>query len=467
MVRPQAGWTAAAERLRGLLAPVVALLGSSLLLCCLVTLPDVAVGWPSLGTANARLAGWSGVALVVAVGAAAVSILACARGGSAPPLAFGTTTAAVGLALSSDVTSGGQAVLALLLQAMAVGGLFAAGLCMLEELPAGLARATVVGWLLPWAGGWGTLGWFALHGRTSGVTRLGVHPPGLAIAAMTVVPLLWAVATLTLEPRREPAPRRRAWENAWAALGMLVVGGGALVMLLGFQPDLSVAWARPLVLLAAAAVATGLVGCTLAMPDAAARPAFVAVVAASALGPPCVHVLLLVSAEESGSLSRWVLVVLTLAGLAGVAAGWRRPRGGATLGLLLVAAAMAGGWVMPADEWLMAAAAAPLCLGVAAAVAAGLRLAASSRMRLRFVSVAGLSAVLVGQLAAAPITWALGAEITGTADARAGGRVLLGLGFAGAVLGAATGAVLLERADQPAAGADQSNRTPVGPHGST
>ncbi len=34
------------ERVRGRLATVVALLASSLLMCCLVTLPDQSHGWP-------------------------------------------------------------------------------------------------------------------------------------------------------------------------------------------------------------------------------------------------------------------------------------------------------------------------------------------------------------------------------------------------------------------------------------
>lgn len=441
-MRPQPAWTVLAERVRGLLAPAVALLGSSLLLCCLVTLPDIVVGWPSLSSTDARLPGWSGVGLIVAVAAAALSILACTRLGSAPPLAFGTTTAVLGLALSGDITSGGQAVLALVLLAMGVGGLFGAGLCSLEELPPQLARATLVGWLLPWAGGWGAVGWLALRGRSSDETRLGLHPPALAVAAGAVLLLLWAVATLTLEPRRDPDPHRVGWENAWAALGAVVVGGGSLVMLIGFQPDLAAFWGRPVVLLAAAVVAAGLVVCALAMPDPAARPAFVAVVVASAVGPACIDALLLVSAEESGSLSTWVLALLVVAGVAGALAGWRRPRGGMTTGLLVMAVAVAGGWVMPADERLMSAAAAPLCIGVAAAVAAGIRLAARSRMRLRFVSLAGLSGLLLGQIAAAPIVWALGAEITGSADARAGGRVLLGLTFALSIVAAAACAVL-------------------------
>ncbi|MDP9319106.1 MAG: hypothetical protein M3O94_08575, partial [Actinomycetota bacterium] len=56
---------------------------------------------------------------------------------------------------------------------------------------------------------------------------------------------------------------------------------------------------------------------------------------------------------------------------------------------------------------------------------------------------AGLGALLLGMISAAPIAWALGAEMTGPdQDARPGGRVLLGLTFALAVLAAAACAVL-------------------------
>ncbi|MDP9319107.1 MAG: hypothetical protein M3O94_08580 [Actinomycetota bacterium] len=75
------------ERASGLLAPAVALLSSSLMLCCLVTLPDIATGWPALSTADNRLPGWSGAALVVAVATTAISLLLGTRRGSGPPLA--------------------------------------------------------------------------------------------------------------------------------------------------------------------------------------------------------------------------------------------------------------------------------------------------------------------------------------------------------------------------------------------
>jgi hypothetical protein len=450
-VRPRQRWADLAEAARGRTAPAVALLASSLLMCCLVSLPDLVVGWPGLEAANARAAGWSGLAVVLAVGTAAVFVLLCPRLGSGPPLALGATASVLGLGLSGDVASGGQVVLVLVLLALAVGGLFAAGICLLEELPPRLATLAVLGWLLPWLGGWGVVGWLALHDRSSAETRLGLHPP---LPVLTVVALLllgWSVVTLLIEPPRRPAPARLGWENTWAALGIVVVGAGSLVMLIGFQPRLEASWGRPVVLLAVAVVAAGLVGVALVAPDAGVRPAYLAVVVALATGPGCVQALMLRSVAADGALSWWLLVGLAAVGAGGVLAGWRWPMPALPLGLLAMTGGVAGGWVMPAHQWVMLAAAAPLCLGTAAAAAGGLRWAAVSRMHLRFVAIAGLSGLVLGEVAAAPVAWALGAPITGSADPRGGGRVLLGLTFALTVLSAAVCAVLLDRARLAAA----------------
>jgi hypothetical protein len=100
-----------------------------------------------------------------------------------------------------------------------------------------------------------------------------------------------------------------------------------------------------------------------------------------------------------------------------------------------MALAAAAGWAMPSSQWLMTAAAAPFAAGLAASVAGGLRLAAANRMGLRYVATAGLTGLLFGLLSAGPLTWSLGAGVTGPFPAaRDGGRVLLGLTFAVLVL---------------------------------
>lgn len=423
---------------------MVTLLSSSLMLCCLVTLPDVVLGWRELSALDDRLAGWGGVAVVVTMATSGISLALGTRLGAGPPLALGVVAGVFGLALSREMGSGAQAVLAILTLALAVGALFAAGLCLSEGLPPSQARLALLGWLIPLVAGWGLLGWLTTHEWSADATHVALHPPAWTLALTAVVLLLGAIATLLLEPRRQPDPWRSGWEDAWGALAMVVVGAACVVMLVGFQPELSSTWARPVVLLSLAVVLGGVAACGWVLPLDTARPAYVAVVVACLVGPGCVHALLLVPVRSSGPLSAWLLPILAAASLMGAWAGWRTASEGATAGLVVMTLAFAGGWVMPANQWAACAAAAPLCAGVAATGAGGLRTAASTRTGLRYVSLSGLGALLLGLICAAPIAWAFGAEMTGgeQADLRPGGRVLLGLSFAITVLAAAVVSVL-------------------------
>lgn len=450
-----------AESIRGLLAPGIALLASSLLLCCLVTVPDLAAGHGGLAAVDPRLPGWAGLAFVVALAVAAVSVATCGRLGSGPPMALGAAGGVLGLALTRDVTSSAQLVFGLLVQATAVGALFGSGIAMIEELRPRVARATWLAWLMPWTGGWALLGWFALRDRVPHQSRLGVHPPGWLMAVAGGLLMAWAVLTLLLEPHRPVGPATAGWENTWAALAVLVVASGTLVMLVGFQPDPTVFWVRPVALLGTGLAVCGFVACGWLVPDAGTRAAYAAVVAVTFVGPSCLHALLLASSEASGPLTAWLAVVFAVAGMAGVVAGWRWARVFVVGGPVISAAAAVGGWAMPANAWVMCAAAAPLAFGVATTGAAGLRLSAVSRMSLRLVSLAGLAAMLLGLLLAAPLTWALGAALTEqTAGARAGGRVLLGLAFALLVVVAAVIAMVQDQGARDAVPAE-----PPGPAG--
>jgi hypothetical protein len=426
-------------------APLVALLSSTFLMCCLVSLPDVVIEWPALETANAGSAGWGGLAVLLALGVAGVSVLLSTRLGSGPALAVGATAGVLGLALARDITSGRQIVLVLVLLGIAVGGLFAAGVCLLTEVPARLSSATLITWVLPWLGGEGVVGWLALHGRSAAETRLGLHPPLPVLTVGALLLLAWAVVTLMHEPPRFAVPVGREWENAWGALAVVVVAVGCIVMLLGFQATLAPSWGRPVILLTAALGAAGLVAAVCVAPDVDVRPAYLALLAAVVTGPACVQALLMVPVAAGETLSTWLVVVLGLGGVLGVVVGWRWPSAAAVVGLVAMTGGAAGGWVMPANPWVMLAAAAPLCLGIAAAATGGLRLASVSRMPLRFASLTAFAGLLLGLVAAASIPWALGAPLTDAHDLRSGGRVLLGLTFALTVVTAGVCAALLDR----------------------
>ncbi len=450
-----------AERIRRPLSPLVALLTATLALCCLVTLPAIVAGGPALLTIEPRLAGWAGIAVLLAVGTALASLVGCSRFGSAPPLALGATAAVLGLALAHGVTGDAQLVLALLALAVAVGALFGCGLCMVEELPPRWAAAVFVAWAGPLCGGWGMLGWVTLREHTSGATRLGVHAPGWVIVAGAALLLCWAVLTLVVEPQRPAGPPLAGWENAWAVFLVLVVAVASMAMLVGFQLDHRGVWVRPVILLVTAVALGGLIACGFLVPLPSARPAYVAATVALLAGPGCLHVMLLVASESSGPLGIWVAVLMSPAGLLGCWWGWRGAPAAASGGLLVMALAAAAGWWLPGQQWAMCAAAAPFAVGLAAATMGAFRTAAATRMGLRYVSMAGLAALLFGLLAASPLTWALGAELTDhVSAARAGGRVLLGLTFSLGVLAAAVVSVAQSRA-----GEDDSLAPPVLPGG--
>lgn len=463
------------ERVRRWSAPLIALTASCLVLCCLETAADLALDEPALRGLTPDVAGWAALAVGVAVAVAALALLTSARVGPGPALVVGALGAVLGVALSRDVTSGAQLVAALLALAVAAGASFAAGLAVADPhpQPQPWSKAAIIGWALPWAAGWAPLAWLSLHARPQTRIGLGLHMSGwlavVAAGAITTYGLLCLMVDLSRRGSAEHPGARPArgslsgggWENCWAALSTLVGAVASVGMLLGFQSDPGASWARPVLLLTGAAAIAGLAVCGWLVPDVSAQAAYCAVAAALVTGPSCVALLLLVPARESGPLSAWAGLALTVAALVGWWAGWamgaRRSRGVGgewtgdtlTVGLLMVAVGAAAAWVMPSSPVAMVAVSAPLCAGIAAAVATGVRQAAATVSGLRFVAAAGLTALLLGMLGAFPLTWALDAELSGpVADERAGGRVLLGLTFVATVLAAGVTSVLGQRARQ-------------------
>lgn len=427
-------------------SPLVALATSGIVLSCLVTAAELALDEPALRNLTPHLGGWAGLAVIVATSVAALGMAAVPRVGPGPSLAVGSVGAVLGMALSRDVTSGRQLEIALLSLAVAVGACFAGGLALPTELPAPWSTLARAGSIAPLAAGWAPLAWLTLHARPR--TRLVVGLPTSlwpVVAAAVLLTTYGALSRPAVPIVDAPATRvadRSRWQNAWAALATLVVGIGSVVMLVGFQTG-AASWVRPVVLLTTASSVAGLAVCGWLVPDDSARAAYAATVVALATGPSCIALLLLVAARASGPLSTWTAVALTAAALVGVGVAWwaaRRAPTGTLGGSLLVLGLGAGAaWVMPTSQLAMVAACAPLCAGVGAAVTAGLqRGGATSPEALRFVGAGGLAALVFGLMAAFPLTWALGAELSGRAiDDRAGGRVLLGLTFAIAVPAAA------------------------------
>ena len=121
------------------------------LLCCLVTLPDVAIGWPALQhgrRAAARLG--RGRPHRGRRDRGAVACWPARRVGSAPPLAprDDGRPARAGAVRRREPPEPRSSWCSSCSR-LGVGALFAFGLCLLDELSPRLARAAVVGWVLP------------------------------------------------------------------------------------------------------------------------------------------------------------------------------------------------------------------------------------------------------------------------------------------------------------------------------
>ncbi len=433
-----------AERSRRWLAPPVAFLASCLALVCLTSVPDVLTDLEELTTANERFAGWAGLGLLLGLALAAVALLTAPHSGPGPALSVGAAAAVFGLALGSEVIDDLQAGLAFCVLGLAVGGLLAGAASMPLELPGWARSATLVAWVTPLAAGWPLLTWVALHDPSVEGARLVTHPSVWVLAPVSAVLVLWSALSMLLEPPRAGAGGAvESWETVWS--GLLAVGGasGLVVMLLGFESDISRSWLRPLVIVAVAVVVVSLAAVILALPSVSTRVAAAGVTVTGLCVPSCVQLAIVISDAGKERVSWQVVSILVAAGLAGVALGWGFADRAVAPALLVVAGASAGSWVMPDGPWLMAASIAPMLLGAGAALAAGVRLAGAAAMSWRFVAMLTVTVVMVGVTISIPLGWSLsGAVAANVDDARAAARVFVGLTFAVAVMGAAYVATL-------------------------
>ena len=435
-----------AERVRRGLAPLVALLSSCLALLCLVSLADIVTQLDGLAVVNERLVGWAGVGGMTSIAVAILALLAAPRFGAGLPLAAGAAAAVFGLALGRSVIDDAQLALTLVMLGLGAGGLLGGVACMPAELPRRWRGATLTAYGLPLVAGPPVLSWVALHVSAGEDPRLALHPPVWPLAVASALVVCWSALTLLLEPARERSSPGLAWDSAWTSLVVAASVPPVVVMLFGFEPDIRLLWLRPLIVVGSALALVGLALTCLAVPTVAARIGLVAAGVVALCWPVCIGLLLVTADAGASRVSAWGVTSIALAAGCGAALGCWRPGTGVVAGLMLVAAAAAGAWVMSATPWPMVAAAGPMAAGAGAALVGGLRCASGDLTGLRLVGAATASTLVLGSLIAVPLSWALGGGVPDTEEAaRAAGRVFLGLTFALAVLAAAYSSTLFRR----------------------
>ncbi len=446
-----------AEHLRRVTAGPIAFLATALGLVCLVNLADVLPSVGHFAGIDERFVGWAGLGMLVGVTLAAVAVLAAGSIGAGPVLSLGAAAAVFGLALSQGVVDELQLTLSPVILGGAVGCLLGGVVSMTMEVPPPYRTKILLAWAIPIASAWPLLTWLARHVTDDDGARLTMHPSVWLLAPVSAAIVLWSAWTMLMEPDRIGGRPGPAWETAWTALLASFAAAGVAIMMLGYDPGIRASWLRPLIVVITALVAAALVGTAFLVPAISERIGYLTVLFVALCLPICMQLLIIVADDGDARVGWPATALLVAAGAVGVWYGWRRPRPFVVLGLLTVAAACVGGWVMPDAQWLMVASAAPFALGAGVALGGGLHWAYESPMGLRFAAVAVIGSLLLGTVAAVPLGWALTGSIAATTDdARAVGRVFLGLTFALAVMAAAAVSVM-----QPPAARVQPTAEPV------
>jgi len=422
------------------------LLSTSLALLCLVNLADIVTQVDGLAVVNERLVGWAGVGGMASIAVAILALLAAPRLGVGLPLATGAAAAVFGLALGRSVIDDTQLALTLVILGLGAGGLLGGAAGMTVELPQRWRGATLTAYGLPLVAGPPVLSWVALHIPAGEDPRLALHPPVWPLAVASAVVVSWSALTLLLEPAKERSSPRLAWDSSWTSLVVAASVPLVAVMLLGFAPDIRLLWLRPLIVVGSALTLVGLALSCLAVPTAPARVGYVAAGVVALCWPVCIGLLLVTADAGASQVFPLGFTIIAVAAGCGAALGSWRPAAGVVAGLMVVAAAAAGAWVMPGEPWLMVAVAGPMAAGAGASLVGGLRCASGDLTGQRLVSAATTSTLVLGSLIAVPLSWALGGSVPDTEEAaRAAGRVFLGLTFALAVLAAAYSSILLRQ----------------------
>jgi hypothetical protein len=440
-----------AERLRQVLAPVVAFLASCLAMTSVVSIPDVHRSVLLLCVVNERWVGWAGLALAGCVAVAGMAVAAAPRLGAAPAVSFGAAAAVFGLALGDGIADDLQVVLAMLALAVAFGALAAGGASVVLGLPRRLALLTAAGWAVPLVAGWPVTVVLELRGEDVG-DALALHPPIWLLVVVTGLIVVWSSLAVLLQEYDDRPPGggdagEGEWSTAWFVLIGAGGGAGLVMMVLGFDPDASSAWARTTTLLASALVVVALAGAARWLPHPVPQAAYVGSLVVLLLVPSVVQLMVMTTDGGQTRMGGPAVLVLVLGAVAGALLGGWRARVALPLGLLVTAGGAAGVWVLPDDQWPMVAGGVFVMLGAGATLLAAVRLVVGHEAAWRFLSLGSVVALAVGLAAQVPLSWALGGAVAeGVGDTRAAGRVALGLLFVAAVVAAAVTAILLDRA---------------------
>ncbi len=432
------------ERLRRASAPVVALLAAALGLTCLLGMPFAFATLAELAAIDSRFVGWIGVGVLVSVGTAATSLLALDRVGAGPPLALGATAGVVALALGHHILGRHQLTFAIVVAGFAVGALLGGVVGMTSALPGRWARPAAAAWAVSLLAVWPVLVRLSPRGRPTSPSVV-VHPAAWMLVVATVAILGWSVLTMLVEPVRPPRPRLPSSAESWWALLLVCAVVLLLTTMLGFDPQISLVWLRPIVILATAALGVGWALIVLVLATAS-RLAFVGATVVAGLVPTTVTLAVAVVNQPAGGVSVSVVMALGAATVAGGVVGSRGRSAAVPFGLAVTALAAVAGWVMSDSPWLMLGAVAPLLAAAAVVLVGSLQLVVTDPEASRLIGFAVICAVVVGGVVAVPLSWAMLGDVpTGLADIRAAGRLYAGLTVAASSLAAAWTWVLRRR----------------------
>jgi hypothetical protein len=424
------------ERTRRWLAPPVALLTSVFAATCMLNVVAVARSTAALTALDAHFVGWVGVGALAAVATAAVALVSGDRVGSGPFLSLGAVAAVFGLSLGHHVSGSAELTAVILVCGLSVGALLAGPVALVSTLPTAWATLTLTAWAVPLVVAWPLLA-AALTGRAEGaVPSLLAHPQTALLAVVAVLIVSWSLLTMLVEPVPDPDPTWASWQGSWWALLLLSSGAALVTAVLGFSPQLSLVWLRPIVVTATAAVVAGWMLTTRLVPDPSARLAYIAVSTVSWVVPATAMFAVSVADADSGVTGTITVLFLVAAGC-GVAIGYRGSTAVIPVGFGLMVVAGCGVWVEATRPWVMLASVGPLVFAGTAVLVSAVRIVGYGGPASRLVGLAIVGSLVLGQVVAIPLDWAMLGDVPSSGRAMiASGRLDAGLTVAVASLAA-------------------------------